>query len=39
MEDGRVLAEGLTAEILNDDALMVKHGLERPHSLRHLHPH
>jgi cobalt/nickel transport system ATP-binding protein len=39
MDGGRVVAEGATAEILDDEALMVKHGLERPHSLRHVHPH
>ena len=39
MDGGKIVAEGPTADILNDEALMVKHGLERPHSLRHLHPH
>jgi len=39
LDDGRVVAEGPTVELLNDEALMLAHGLERPHSLRHLHPH
>jgi hypothetical protein len=25
--------------LLNDEALMLAHGLERPHILRHKHPH
>ncbi len=39
MDGGRVVVEGPAVEILNDEALMTLHGLERPHSLRHLHPH
>ncbi|MDD5678040.1 MAG: ABC transporter ATP-binding protein [Kiritimatiellae bacterium] len=39
LDDGKVMAEGPTVELLNDEALMLAHGLERPHSLRHLHPH
>ena len=39
LDDGKVVAEGPTAEILNNEALMLEHGLERPHSLRHIHPH
>ncbi|MFH1969234.1 MAG: ABC transporter ATP-binding protein [Verrucomicrobiota bacterium] len=39
LDDGRVVAEGQTVELLNDEALMLAHGLERPHSLRHIHPH
>ena len=38
-DQGRVVAEGATAELLNDEALMLAHGLERPHILRHRHPH
>ncbi len=30
MDDGRIVADGPTAEILSDDALLVAHGLERP---------
>jgi len=39
LDGGKVMAEGPTVELLNDEALMLEHGLERPHSLRHLHPH
>jgi energy-coupling factor transporter ATP-binding protein EcfA2 len=39
LDGGTIVAEGQTAEILNDEALMLAHGLERPHSLRHIHPH
>jgi cobalt/nickel transport system ATP-binding protein len=39
LDGGLVVADGSTTEILNDEALMVAHGLERPHSLRHQHPH
>jgi len=39
MDGGRIVAEGPTAELLNDEALMLAHGLERPHILRHPHPH
>jgi len=36
---GAIVAEGPTDEILNDEPLMLAHGLERPHILRHTHPH
>lgn len=39
MDGGRVVADGPTRAILNDVALMEAHGLERPHSLLHRHPH
>ncbi len=39
LDRGRVVAEGPTVELLGDEALMLAHGLERPHLLRHLHPH
>ena len=39
LDGGRLVAEGPTREILNDERLMLEHGLERPHILRHLHPH
>ena len=39
MDGGRVVADGPTRLILNDVALMQAHGLERPHSLTHHHPH
>ena len=39
IDDGRVIADGATTTLLNDEALMLAHGLERPHILRHRHPH
>jgi cobalt/nickel transport system ATP-binding protein len=39
LDAGRVVAEGPTHDLLNDEALMLAHGLERPHILRHSHPH
>jgi cobalt/nickel transport system ATP-binding protein len=39
LDGGRLVAEGATEEMLNDEALMLAHGLERPHILRHRHPH
>jgi cobalt/nickel transport system ATP-binding protein len=39
LDRGRVVAQGPTAELLADGELMLAHGLERPHILRHRHPH
>lgn len=39
LDAGRVVAEGPALELLSDEALMLRHGLERPHVLRHRHPH
>jgi cobalt/nickel transport system ATP-binding protein len=39
LDGGRLIAQGPTFEILNDEPLMLAHGLERPHILRHVHPH
>lgn len=39
MDGGRIVADGRTHEVLNDEALMLAHGLERPHILRHPHQH
>lgn len=39
MDAGRIVAQGPTVEILSDENLMLAHGLERPHILRHAHPH
>lgn len=39
LDGGRAVADGPTRAILNDEALMLAHGLERPHSLMHHHPH
>ncbi len=39
LDQGRLIADGRTVELLADEALMLAHGLERPHILDHLHPH
>jgi cobalt/nickel transport system ATP-binding protein len=39
LDHGKVVADGPTVELLNDEPLMLAHGLERPHILRHHHPH
>lgn len=39
LDAGRIVADGKTEEVLDDEALMLAHGLERPHILRHRHPH
>ncbi len=39
LDSGKVVADGPTRELLNDEALMSAHGLECPHILRHSHPH
>ncbi len=39
LDHGMVVAEGPVAELLNNEELMLAHGLERPHILRHHHPH
>jgi cobalt/nickel transport system ATP-binding protein len=39
LDGGVIVAEGPVREVLNNEPLMLEHGLERPHSLRHLHPH
>jgi cobalt transport protein ATP-binding subunit len=39
LDRGAVVADGPTLEVLNDEPLMLAHGLERPHILRHHHPH
>jgi energy-coupling factor transporter ATP-binding protein EcfA2 len=39
LDGGRVVAEGPPAEVLSDEPLMLRHNLERPHILRHRHPH
>jgi hypothetical protein len=30
MDEGRVVADGLTMDILEDEALLTAHGLEKP---------
>jgi energy-coupling factor transporter ATP-binding protein EcfA2 len=39
LDRGSVVAEGPTQVLLSDEALMLAHGLEKPHILRHHHPH
>jgi cobalt/nickel transport system ATP-binding protein len=39
LDQGVVVASGPTAEVLSDEPLMLEHGLEKPHSLLHRHPH
>jgi len=39
LDRGALVAEGPTVELLADEALMLAHGLERPHILQHRHPH
>jgi len=36
IDGGRIEADGSSREIMNDEGLMLNHGLERPHSLMHL---
>ncbi|MBM4062917.1 MAG: ABC transporter ATP-binding protein [Planctomycetes bacterium] len=39
LDGGKVVADGPTVQVLDDEELMLAHGLERPHVLRHRHPH
>ncbi|MCG3148369.1 MAG: Cobalt import ATP-binding protein CbiO [Verrucomicrobiae bacterium] len=39
IDRGTVVADGETIELLNNELLMLEHGLERPHILMHQHPH
>ena len=39
IDGGRVLGDGPPDRLLNDEELMLAHGLERPHILQHRHPH
>ena len=39
IDHGEVIAQGPTVQLLSDEALMLKHDLERPHILQHRHPH
>jgi len=39
IDSGSLIADGAATTILNDEELMLAHGLERPHILRHQHPH
>ncbi len=39
LDDGKLVAQGGTIPLLSNEPLMLKHGLEKPHSLLHRHPH
>ena len=39
LDQGQIVADGNTVELLSNEPLMLKHGLERPHILLHQHPH
>jgi cobalt/nickel transport system ATP-binding protein len=39
LDKGEVVADGSTNELLGNEDLMMEHGLEKPHILRHSHPH
>jgi cobalt/nickel transport system ATP-binding protein len=39
LDGGAIVAEGPTSTLFADETLMLAHGLERPHSLQHRHPH
>jgi cobalt/nickel transport system ATP-binding protein len=39
MDEGKIVADGPTLEILGNEELMLAHGLEKPHILKHHHPH
>jgi cobalt/nickel transport system ATP-binding protein len=39
LDGGSVVADGPTRVLLNDEPLMLAHGLEKPHILFHRHPH
>jgi cobalt transport protein ATP-binding subunit len=39
LDAGQLVAAGPTRAILGDEPLMLAHGLEKPHSLLHHHPH
>lgn len=39
LDEGRIVSQGPTHTLLSDEKLMLEHGLEKPHSLYHRHPH
>jgi len=39
LDAGCIVAEGSSKDLLSNEALMLQHGLEKPHSLLHRHPH
>lgn len=39
IDEGQIVADGPAIALLNDEPLMLRHGLERPHILMHRDPH
>jgi cobalt/nickel transport system ATP-binding protein len=39
LDQGQIVAQGPTLDLLSNEPLMLAHDLERPHILQHLHPH
>jgi len=39
LDQGKLVADGSAIKLLSNEPLMLAHGLEKPHSLLHLHPH
>lgn len=39
LDEGKLVADGPAIPLLSDEQLMLAHGLEKPHSLLHRHPH
>jgi cobalt transport protein ATP-binding subunit len=39
LDKGEIIANGKTTQLLDNEKLMMEHGLERPHILWHEHPH
>jgi cobalt/nickel transport system ATP-binding protein len=39
LDEGRVVGAGPVVSLLSDEAFMLAHGLEKPHILKHAHPH
>jgi cobalt/nickel transport system ATP-binding protein len=39
LDRGEIVADGATVKLLDNETLMLAHGLECPHILRHIHPH
>lgn len=39
LDEGMIVADGPTIDLLTDEQLMLAHGLEKPHILQHRHPH
>jgi energy-coupling factor transporter ATP-binding protein EcfA2 len=39
LDQGKLVADGSAIKLLSNEPLMLAHGLEKPHSLLHRHPH